>query len=130
MSTAGGRLEVVSEYWVLADKAHQIAEGAPFWAHCSGDPYGLEIDGNEAVLFWHESDSDGYGWYGIERKERRFPAELLLMTDDELAAWKIEQRRLYDEQQAAQLRAKQLAKARQAEEHERAVYAALKRKYG
>ncbi len=53
----------------------------------------LIVDGDTATLVWPEYTSDYYGGGYLERQSVSFPANLLLLSDDELAAWKAEKER-------------------------------------
>jgi hypothetical protein len=115
----------------LTEAAFDICGKAPHWAHCfDRDKCWLEIDGDEAVLCWATSESDGYGAEWVDRNECRFPVELLLMSASEREAWKAAQLDEYNRKQAEQSRLAAIAARIQREQEERAAYEALKRKYG
>jgi hypothetical protein len=120
----------LSEYSQILDRACQITMGPPFWMRAEEEYARLVITGDVATLFWPEVESGYYNSCSIERQSAKFPAELLLMSQDELSAWKAEQKRLYEEKESAERKAKAEIQAKFNEANERRTLAALKAKYG
>lgn len=115
----------IATYDALVDRALSIVREAPYWCFVGEPTYArLHIDGATATLVWPETDSS-YDGCTIESSQQPFDAKLLLLSDDELAKWKVEQRAIYDREQAA----KAVQQANDREAHERAVFEALKAKF-
>ena len=116
----------VALYNMLVQRALEILEYAPFRKHVWNPEYArLSIEGTVAALTWPVVESGYEGDYYIERGCCSFPAALLFISDDELAAWKIDQRAIYDQQQ----REREADEARGREAAERAAYERLKQKF-
>lgn len=109
--------------------ARLITEGAPFWMRADDTFASITIQGDVAELSWPEAESGYYNSCSIESQRVTFPAELLLMTVDQIGTWKIEQRAKYDAEQKEQKE----RNAREAAERQTALeirtLAALKAKY-
>lgn len=115
----------------ILGRAKLITGNAPFFMYVGEPEYAkLVIDGETAELFWPESESGYYNSCSIERQRVQFPSELLLMSVEEIATWKADQRRIYDAEQ----KAKNVRETKQRAEHQTAMelqtLAALKAKYG
>lgn len=119
--------DTISDYKALIVRAMEIIKGAPYWAYVYEERYvRLDIhDDNSASLKWPRVTTE---WDAavIEHESCYFPASLLFLTDDDLKAWKEEQKAIYDKEQDA----KQRATIEASEKRERLVLAALQAKYG
>lgn len=116
----------IETYDWLISRACEIAEGAPYWSSVYDEKYArISIDGETAKLIWPEAESDYGDSCTIGHNAVSFPARLLLMSDNELAAWKVEQRAIYDRKQEE----KKMAVARDREAQERAAYERLRAKF-
>jgi hypothetical protein len=116
----------IETYDWLISRACEITSDAPYWSSVYNEQYArISIDGETAKIVWPEAESDYGDSCTIGHNAVSFPARLLLMSDAELAAWKVEQRAIYDRQKAEQA----ARNAREREAHERAVFEALKAKF-
>lgn len=114
----------------ILERAISIVADAPFFTYvCEKDHASIVIDGETAILFWPEANSGYYNSCSIEAQSRSFPAVLLLMNAEQIAAWKIEERAKYDAEQKAKKERQAAADAIRREQNEREVYAALKAKF-
>ena len=126
MSEALDKLrECVSDYHVLVGRADKIADGAPFHSSHYNEDINLRIEGDEAVLYWTEYDSE----YGNEDKETRFLASLLLMEPDEFSAWKALETTADQKRREEALATRRTEAAAEKEASDRAQLVALKHKY-
>jgi hypothetical protein len=115
-------IKTIDDYNALASRALSIINGAPFWIYC-GEPkfVKLSISNGLATLKWPDT-GDGI----IEVSGCDFPIDLLFISDEELTAWKAEERRKHDELEDRKNEFRKFYK----ESEERAAYLALKAKYG
>lgn len=122
--------DVVAEYDKLVQRAIEVLSDAPCWTHIGEEEYArLEVTKDGARLRWPEDESY-YDSTTIERRESIcFDPTLLTISADQLKAWKAEQKRLYEARQKAERAAKTKADAAAEEAHEKALFAALKKKY-
>jgi hypothetical protein len=118
--------KIVAGYDALLKRAADILndEGPPWGYIGSSEFLRISFDGDDAVILEPEASSY-YDSTTIETKEHRFPAALLFMADDELAAWKKRAKAEYDAQQAEQLRQRIAAQ----EATERRTFEALRAKF-
>jgi hypothetical protein len=114
----------------ILERAKMITEGAPFWMICDDDFAEILIDGEGACLRWPEAHSGYYDSCSIEAQSCSFPAALLLMSVDEIKAWKVEQRSIYDAEQKAKNEREAQQRAADQTANELRTLAALKAKYG
>lgn len=115
--------------WVTSwpfERALHVLDGAPFWGHTYGHERfaRLSIEGGEATIRWQDTESDYDGWRTYE-DSTSFPATLLTMPADELAAFKA---RAAEEEKRKAAR-EQEARVREAEAKERRLLAKLQQKY-
>jgi hypothetical protein len=118
---------VITEYEALVEKALAILnEPGPPWGYVGETNFArLTFDGDMAILSHPQADSY-YDSITIEEDNESFPAALLFMSDKELAAWRVEARAAYEQEQ--KVAAQQRLEAQEAEQ--RKAYEALKRKFG
>lgn len=118
--------KLIADYAELVDRAIAIFDGSgPPWGYIGNTEYAyLWFDGDEAVITHPEAASD-YDCPCIDTREHRFPAALLFMPPDDLAAWK---KQTLAEYERAQVERDAMIKAR-TEAEERNKYEALKRKF-
>jgi len=118
-------LDALETHRSLVERAVVIVRDAPYFRYVPESEWAtISIDGDRAVLSWPETDSS-YDSCSIERNYTEFPAELLSLNDRDLAAWKAEQQKIYDEKQnAIDAQGRFIAAQR-----ERALFLALKAKY-
>lgn len=122
----GPEKAAIKTYDWLISRACEITSDAPYWSTVYNEQYArMSIDGETAEIVWPEAESDYGDGCTIGHNAVRFPARLLLMSDAELAAWKTEQRAIYDREQEE----KKVAAARAREAHERAAYERLRAKF-
>jgi hypothetical protein len=116
----------------LIDRAIEAVqpEGGHYASVDHDDLPRLSIDGDNAVLTWREYESDYYGGGYQNNEIAPFPAFLLSLGEAEFKAVMSKTKREIAEREA-KVRAAQDAVSRDRQEaHERAVLAALQRKYG
>lgn len=115
----------------ILQRACLLTEGAPFWMLCYDKTFAkVLVDGETATLSWPEVQSGYYDSCSIEEQSASFPSELLLMSIDEINAWKIEQRKKYDADQKAKDEREAKDRAERQTALELQTLAALKAKYG
>jgi hypothetical protein len=114
----------------ILDRAKLITGDAPFWMICDDDFAEILIDGESACLRWPEAHSGYYDSCSIEVQSCTFPSALLLMSIDEIKAWKVEQRKLYDAEQKEKKEREAQQRAADQTANELRTLAALKAKYG
>ena len=124
-------LKSVGDYHELVEKAKIITKGAPFWMTAAAEFSELDVDleNKSATLSWPETHSGYYDSCSIERQTCTFPLALLLASESDLTAWKVEQKRIYDEKQAAYRKRHAENEAIARERNERLLYHKLKAKY-
>lgn len=118
--------KAILDYEALVDKAVLILNSSgPPWGYVSNTEWArLTFDGDMAVVNHPQADTY-YDSITIELETEKFLAELLFMSDADLAAWKKEALRLYEIEQTTRASDE---KAKQ-EATERATLEALKLKY-
>jgi hypothetical protein len=117
---------IINAYDELVDKAVAILAGeGPPWG-CIAEPQfaHLTLDGDIATIT-EPRVSTFYDSTCVEPEETTFPAELLFMSENELAEWKRLEKIKYEKDQAE----KRAARLRENEAAERRALAALKAKY-
>lgn len=118
--------KTIDAYDTLIARAREIAGNAPHFTYIRDESIAwIEIEDGTATLRWNEAESEYDSW-SLTTKEFAFPAELLFLSDDEFNAWKKEQRRFYERQQADRAAAEMSAR----ETAERTEFERLKAKYG
>ena len=124
-------ISVVEAYQKLLYRALKIVSDVPYRASIDDrDRTFLDFDGDEAILLWVEYESDYYGGGHLETRSTRFPASVLFLSDDELAALRRKVKK-EEAERDAKLRAAQAAVARDRQEaHDRAEFARLSAKFG
>ena len=128
MTTQQEAEAAIDLYGALVARAVRVVAGAPFWKYVSESESGfacLSIEGETATLVWPEASGGLDEGSSIEPESCSFPVALLFISDDELAAWRAEQRTIYERVEQARLTV--IASATEA--RERAVLAQLKAKY-
>jgi hypothetical protein len=122
--------QVLDTYAGLLEHAFDIVHGAPYFASTNNEEHAiLRIDGEIAILTWPRVVVD-YDCPSLELESKQFDAKLLLLTPDALEAWKAEQQRLYDVEQARR-REMTLERDRVRQENaDRLAYERLKKKFG
>jgi hypothetical protein len=118
---------VIERYEWLLERAIKVVDGAPYWGyHYDVGPIEshIQIEGNTVILSAVSAQMD-YDYCTLDRSSMEFPVGLLFLDDEELAAWKKEERRKYDEE-AERSRRNKIA---QKEAEERFLLAQLKAKY-
>jgi|SRR6185503_2763731 len=114
----------------ILERAMLITGDAPFFMYVGEREYAkLIIDGETATLFWPESESGYYNSCSIECQSVNFPSELLLMSVEEIATWKVKQREQYDAKEKAKAEAAARTREIQKKALELQTLAALKAKY-
>lgn len=112
----------------LVERFTNILCGAPFWKDFNildQEHMRVSIKRDEATITWPKLE---YGYEHscfISQEDYSIPLSLLFISEDDLVAWKIEQRAIYDRKQQE----RQAATACATEAKERADLAALKAKY-
>ena len=111
----------------LIKRALEITDKAPYWSHVNdnGKFARLTIQGETTTLRWPCAEME-YDFCTLETEQVSFATRLLFISDDELAAWKLEQERKYDREYAKRTRERQ----RKQETAERAEFKRLKALYG
>lgn len=121
---------VIADVDELIERAKLILSNAPYFTSIPEEQYvRLGMDGDMARLVWPESHSGYYDSCSIEEQSKVFPAELLLMSRPEIEFWKVEQRKIYDENQRVEKQRRAQAAAETQRRNELAMLAALKSKY-
>ena len=120
-------LMTIKDYDLLIKKAEVILGGTPYFSGLWKTDYSrLVINGDEVSVISPDA-SDGT----IYRDESlRFPAHLLVMSEQEIALWKKEHDRIYKEKEADMAKQKAKTAALVKEAQERAAFEYLKKKYG
>jgi hypothetical protein len=124
-------LNFIVEYQALLELALKVVSDVPFYVCVENEESArLDIDGDEAVLSWIYYESDYYGGGSCSNSQTSFPVDILLISDDELAAMRVKVK-VEEAEQEARLQAAQAAVARQRQEQrDRSEYARLCAKYG
>lgn len=118
--------QTIADYDSLIKRAVCIAGDAPYFQYVGEPSFArIEIDGTDAILSWPE-DETSYDCTTIEKKYIKFPAVILLWDDAALSNWKSAERKKYDAEQ----KKKEVAEIMRREQKEKAIYLALKEKYG
>ena len=116
-------LMTIKAYELLIKKAEVILGGAPYFSGIWDTDYSRLVIKGEDVSVISPEAGDGT----IYRDESlRFPAHLLVMSEQEIALWKKEHNRIYKEKEADMAKTAALVK----EAQERAAFEYLKKKYG
>lgn len=129
MTKVGKLQDTLYEAHLILERACLISEGAPFWMRAD-DFAQIVIDGETATLSWPEARSGYYESCDIECQSVTFPSELLLMSVEEIAVWKIGQRKQYDTEQQVKQERETRERAERQTALELQTLAALKKKYG
>lgn len=123
VESAASALEAVD---ALRARALVVVADAPYWKYVSEPEWArVSLHGETAVLHLCKAEVD-WDSPSFETEEIKFPSVLLFISDGDLAVWKEEHQRAYDQQQAQRTATARAAK----EAEERAAYEALKRKFG
>ena len=112
----------------LIKRAVEITHKAPYWVCVIDDDETfaqLQIRGKRATLRWPAVETE-WDYSTLETEQVSFPTRLLFISDDELAAWKLEQERKYEREKAGRTSKRQQVK----EAEERAEFERLKAQYG
>lgn len=84
------KLELIIDEWrQLVRRAVLIGGGAPCFARATEDNAMLEIKGETAILAWLEYEIDDLDRVHLTHPSNEFPARLLLMSDEDIRAWKV-----------------------------------------
>ena len=114
----------------IVERACIITGDAPYFMCAEPEFAKVEIDEGRATLFWPEWAGGYYAGDGnIERQSVTFPVKLLLLTRDELAAWKIEEKRRYEAREEEKRAASLVDRAARQTELELATLGQLMVKY-
>lgn len=113
----------------ILEKARAITHGAPFFMRCDEDFGEVSIDGDTALLQWPEVCSGYYNDCSIETQSVSFPANLLLMTMDEIKAWKEAEVAKHCAEVARKEENERLVRERTQRMNEISLLARLKEKY-
>jgi succinate dehydrogenase flavin-adding protein (antitoxin of CptAB toxin-antitoxin module) len=117
---------IIKEYGRLVERAIKIVGGPPYYQYVHEEQFAkIEVDGDDAVLSWPHANLE-YDCVVTDTEKQAFPADLLDISDADLDAWIWEQKAAYDAKQEE----RQRAEMRERQMQERAVYEALKAKYG
>lgn len=120
----------ISEVEQILERAFLITDGPPFFMIAEQEYARISVDGDEATLIWPEYAGGYYAGDGsIETQSIKFPAELLLMSIDQLKVWKAAHRKQYDDNEKAKREFEARARAAQRTAEELRLLAALKEKY-
>lgn len=130
MKTIGEIRDAVANNDELITRARLILGGAPYFSYIPEEQYvRLSVEDDTAVLVWPESHSGYYDSCSIEEQSKDFPVELLQMSQQEIAIWSAEQKRLYDERERVKTEEARKRAAEQARQTELHLLASLKAKY-
>ena len=121
-------IEALGAVCGLIKRAVEITHKAPYWVCVVSDDETfarLQIRGKRAILRWPAIETQ-WDYSTLETEQVSFPTRLLFISDDALAAWKLEQERKYEREKARRTSKRQQAK----EAEERAEFERLKARYG
>lgn len=117
--------DITDVYAELVTKAISIVSDAPYFHFTPNEDYArITISGDTVSLYSPKEDTD-YDVPYVSNERVNFPLVLLLMSDEEIATWKVVERGLYDKRQEEEK--KNAAAKRDAVE--RAKYEELKEKF-
>ena len=124
--------DIIAAYDALIDRALEATQpGCGHYASVDHDDHPrLSLDGDDAVLTWREYESDYYGGGYCIDETAKFPAELLELDEKEFAAVQAKTKAEISKREHRVRIANERIAREQAEAHERAVWAALRAKYG